>query len=260
MALPHFASEPETPAVTFRSRFLCHLQGFAEGAMPGFLGSVSFSQRNLFGLNQKLSASAEVGQIDKTFKLSHHDPWVRGDPHHTSRTISIQNNRVVGTCVAGCVCINVHVSCSEENGLCCLAGCTLLPMLKHGIPHCNAVDAGGPACTGGNAKDTCSQPVLRETVECSRFDEPLSYTCLCPACAGNAIHGKAPDELGPQAAQGVQQEGNVMVGRVTGGVEYSRPLSTGWSGSLGLNWQRSGCMDDKGVPQTKASKLWVPSH
>ena len=47
-----------------------------------------------------------------------------------------------------------------------------------------------------------------------------------------------------------------MVGRVTGGVEYSRPLSTGWSGSLGLNWQRSGCMDDKGVPQTKASRLW----
>ena len=89
--------------------------------------------------------------------------------------------------------------------------------------------------------------------------KPLSYTCLCPACAGNAIHGKAPDELGPQAAQGVQQEGNVMVGRVTGGVEYSRPLSTGWSGSLGLNWQRSGCMDDKGVPQTKASRLWVPS-
>ena len=47
-----------------------------------------------------------------------------------------------------------------------------------------------------------------------------------------------------------------MVGRVTGGVEYSRPLSTGWSGSLGLNWQRSGCTDDKGVPQTKASQLW----
>ena len=48
-----------------------------------------------------------------------------------------------------------------------------------------------------------------------------------------------------------------MVGRVTGGVEYSRPLSTGWSGSLGLTWQRSGCTDDKGVPQTKASRLWA---
>ena len=94
--MPCITSKAEAPDVIVSSSFLCNLQGFAEGAMPGFLGSVSFSQRNLFGLNQKLSASAEVGQIDKTFKLSHHDPWVRGDPHHTSRTISIQNNRAVG--------------------------------------------------------------------------------------------------------------------------------------------------------------------
>jgi hypothetical protein len=38
------------------------LQGHAEGALPGFIGSASFSQRNLFGLNQKLAATVEIGQ------------------------------------------------------------------------------------------------------------------------------------------------------------------------------------------------------
>ena len=37
-------------------------QGHAEGAVPGFIGSCSYSQRNLFGLNQKLTATVELGQ------------------------------------------------------------------------------------------------------------------------------------------------------------------------------------------------------
>lgn len=230
--------------------------------MPGFLGSVSFSQRNLFGLNQKLSASAEVGQIDKTFKLSHHDPWVRGDPHHTSRTISIQNNRAVGTCAAGCI----HKVCV------CPAVRTMERVAWLGVPWFGQQTGNASAWhpllqllltlakqplgsqTTHHVQSACRH---EGTTEGNRLGCPLPHTCLRPACAGNAIHGKAPDELGPQVAQGVQQEGNVMVGRITGGVEYSRPLSTGWSGSLGLNWQRSGCTDDKGVPQTKASRLWV---
>lgn len=38
-------------------------QGHAEGGVPGFIGSCSYSQRNLFGLNQKLTATVELGQV-----------------------------------------------------------------------------------------------------------------------------------------------------------------------------------------------------
>ena len=32
----------------------------------------------------------------------------------------------------------------------------------------------------------------------------------------------------------------------TGGVEYSRPLSVGWTGTLGFGWQRASAVDEKG--------------
>lgn len=38
-------------------------QAAGEGGFPGFVGSFSYSQRNLFGLNQKLSALVELGQV-----------------------------------------------------------------------------------------------------------------------------------------------------------------------------------------------------
>lgn len=34
--------------------------------------------------------------------------------------------------------------------------------------------------------------------------------------------------------------------RTQGGVEYSRPLSVGWTGTLGLGWQRASAVDEKG--------------
>ena len=37
--------------------------GAMEGAMPGVVGEVSYSQRNLFGLGQRLVASAKLGQV-----------------------------------------------------------------------------------------------------------------------------------------------------------------------------------------------------
>jgi len=44
--------------------------------MPGFIGSFSYSQRNLFGLNQKLAATVELGQVDveilPSFEISDH--------------------------------------------------------------------------------------------------------------------------------------------------------------------------------------------
>jgi len=68
--------------------------GASEGSLPGFVGTVSYSQRNLFGLGQSLSAAAEVGQADSTFRISHTDPWVRGDAFRTSRTVSAQSTKV----------------------------------------------------------------------------------------------------------------------------------------------------------------------
>ena len=41
-------------------------QGHAQGALPGFIGSASYAQRNLFGLNQKLSATVELGQARRS--------------------------------------------------------------------------------------------------------------------------------------------------------------------------------------------------
>ncbi|KXZ54331.1 hypothetical protein GPECTOR_5g414 [Gonium pectorale] len=72
-----------------------------EGAWPGLLGSFSYNERNLFGLNQRLTVSAEIGQVDKLFRLQHTDPWVNSDPHRTSRTITVMNNRTTGNAVHG---------------------------------------------------------------------------------------------------------------------------------------------------------------
>ena len=35
------------------------------------------------------------------FRINHTDPWVRGDPYRTSRTISLQNVRTSGNPVHG---------------------------------------------------------------------------------------------------------------------------------------------------------------
>lgn len=67
-----------------------------EGAFPGLIGSFTYNERNLFGLNQRLSASAEIGQVDKLFRIQHTDPWVNSDPHRTSRTVQVLNNRTLG--------------------------------------------------------------------------------------------------------------------------------------------------------------------
>lgn len=76
-------------------------QGAADGALPGFIGSASFSQRNLWGLGQKLAATLEVGQLDKLFRVNHSDPWILGDAHRTSRVASLQNTRSSGAPIYG---------------------------------------------------------------------------------------------------------------------------------------------------------------
>ena len=133
--------------------------GAADGALPGFIGSASFSQRNVFGTGQKVTATAEVGQVDKLFRLHHTDPWLGGDAHRTSRTISLQNTRATGA----------------------------------------------------------------------------------------PTHGRAPDDAPPGGASSAAGDGAaVVVARLTGGVEYARPLAVGWTGTLGAAWQRARCVDEHG--------------
>ncbi|XP_059624987.1 outer envelope protein 80, chloroplastic [Cornus florida] len=51
------------------------------------------------------------------------------------------------------------------------------------------------------------------------------------------------------------QHGNssLTIGRVTAGIEYSRPFRPKWSGTAGLIFQHAGARDDKGVPIIKDS-------
>lgn len=44
------------------------------------------------------------------------------------------------------------------------------------------------------------------------------------------------------------QQGGVTIGRVTAGIEFSRPFRPKWSGTAGLIFQHAGARDDKGTP------------
>ncbi|KAF6264536.1 surface antigen-domain-containing protein [Scenedesmus sp. NREL 46B-D3] len=75
--------------------------GRGSGNMPGFVGNFTYSQRNLLGLNQKLSALVELGQADSLFRLQWVDPWIRGDPNRTSMTVSMMNTRTSAAAIHG---------------------------------------------------------------------------------------------------------------------------------------------------------------
>ncbi|KAJ1383324.1 POTRA domain [Sesbania bispinosa] len=44
---------------------------------------------------------------------------------------------------------------------------------------------------------------------------------------------------------------SLTIGRITGGMEFSRPIRPKWSGTVGLIFQHAGVRDDKGVPIIK---------
>ncbi|KAH6830711.1 outer envelope protein of 80 kDa [Perilla frutescens var. hirtella] len=53
---------------------------------------------------------------------------------------------------------------------------------------------------------------------------------------GTLVHGNQPDNNG------------LTIGRVTAGIEYSRPFRPKWNGTAGLVFQRAGARDEKGNP------------
>ncbi|KFK26193.1 hypothetical protein AALP_AA8G214700 [Arabis alpina] len=56
---------------------------------------------------------------------------------------------------------------------------------------------------------------------------------------GNLVHGNQPDNS------------NLTIGRVTAGLEYSRPFRPKWSGTAGLIFQHAGARDEQGNPIIK---------
>jgi outer membrane protein insertion porin family len=54
----------------------------------GFFASVNFSNQNLGGNNQKLSAEAQLGARDTIFDLNFSDPWIATDPNRTSYSVN----------------------------------------------------------------------------------------------------------------------------------------------------------------------------
>lgn len=53
---------------------------------------------------------------------------------------------------------------------------------------------------------------------------------------GTLVHGNQPNNS------------NLTIGRITAGIEYSRPFRPKWSGTAGLIFQRAGARDEKGNP------------
>ncbi|XP_031114447.1 outer envelope protein 80, chloroplastic [Ipomoea triloba] len=53
---------------------------------------------------------------------------------------------------------------------------------------------------------------------------------------GTLVHGNQPDNS------------SLTIGRVTAGIEYSRPFRPKWNGTAGITFQRAGARDDKGNP------------
>ena len=61
----------------------------------GIFGTATYSQNNLGGNNQKLNTQVQVGPRILLFDASFTDPWIGGDPYHTSYTVGIFNRLTV---------------------------------------------------------------------------------------------------------------------------------------------------------------------
>ena len=67
--------------------------GAGLSSSTGLFGTVSFQQQNLGGNNQKLGLDIQVGTSTLLFDLNFTDPWLAGDPYHTSFTANLFNQR-----------------------------------------------------------------------------------------------------------------------------------------------------------------------
>jgi outer membrane protein insertion porin family len=63
--------------------------GAGFGSASGLFGTLSYQQQNVGGNDQTLGADVELGvqRNDRAFDLRFTDPWIAGDPYHTSYTL-----------------------------------------------------------------------------------------------------------------------------------------------------------------------------
>jgi len=62
--------------------------GAGFGSASGLFGTLSYQQQNLGGNNQTIGADVEVGERnDIAADIRFTDPWIAGDPYHTSYTV-----------------------------------------------------------------------------------------------------------------------------------------------------------------------------
>lgn len=63
--------------------------GAGIGSASGLFGTLSYQQQNLGGNNQTIGADVQIGttRVDRAFDIRFTDPWIAGDPYHTSYTI-----------------------------------------------------------------------------------------------------------------------------------------------------------------------------
>lgn len=67
----------------------------------GLFGSVSYQQQNLGGNNQQLRAEATLGTRALVFELGFTDPWIAGDPNHTSYSVNFFRRQSISTIFTG---------------------------------------------------------------------------------------------------------------------------------------------------------------
>lgn len=65
--------------------------GAGFSSRSGFFGTGSFTQNNFRGKNQTVSVQAQAGTREFLFDAGFSDPWIKGDPHHSSYSINIFN-------------------------------------------------------------------------------------------------------------------------------------------------------------------------
>lgn len=65
--------------------------GAGFSSRSGFFGTGSFTQSNLGGNNQNLNIQAQAGTREFLFDAGFSDPWIAGDPNHSSYSVNIFN-------------------------------------------------------------------------------------------------------------------------------------------------------------------------
>jgi len=136
-------------------------RGLKGGALSGMVGSCAYTQKNLFGLNQKLAASVEAGAVEKLFRISHTDPWIRSDRSRTSRTLSLANTRGSGAAIHG----RAQAPTAEQAAEC--AAATASAAAASGSPAAASADEAASAAAAGGV-------VVQRLIAACEYSRPLA--------------------------------------------------------------------------------------